>query len=432
MSHKTIDINPSLFKIGLSKTKKNKDKKIQQISKPLISPNILKNKLLKRIKEHKIRETSNLENNKPKISDNYSDKITTSPQLVDLYSYTDEFNDSISYLENLSKQKKINDEKDKYNKYKEKKLMELEKKTLKNYNSINYSTPYVNIDLPEELKEPFIHSEKLNTNGDPIHLTYNKDNVPYGILKGGTKPTYRDWTKTQKNLIVTNPQNSLVLQNNIRSNTISEREQRLNALKNKITQKQMTESQENNNLENKIISGNDIYNKENSLLNTNAYDNITNNFNKESDDRESIDIIMTQNLIQPPVNNKFNDEINKSNTQQNLQKNHTYIYKNRMIKKTIRRKYTLGKSNIKRKVSILLKDRNTRKNVLGAIKDLKNKSINDIKTYLRDHNLIKIGSSAPNDVIRKMYEQSMLAGEITNNSTDILLHNLMKDHSKEL
>jgi hypothetical protein len=57
---KTIDINPALFKIGGSSgTKKNHNKNKTPIVKPLISPNILKNKLLKRIKEHKLKETNN-------------------------------------------------------------------------------------------------------------------------------------------------------------------------------------------------------------------------------------------------------------------------------------------------------------------------------------------------------------------------------------
>ena len=62
MSNKTISINPNLFNVGKTKTKKNREKAII----PLISPNVLKNKLLKRIKEHKQRETENLDNNKKK------------------------------------------------------------------------------------------------------------------------------------------------------------------------------------------------------------------------------------------------------------------------------------------------------------------------------------------------------------------------------
>jgi repressor of nif and glnA expression len=111
--------------------------------------------------------------------------------------------------------------------------------------------------------------------------------------------------------------------------------------------------------------------------------------------------------------------------------NERIIETKRITTKTTKRKYTLGKSKLRKTVAVLIKDRGTRKRVLAAQKDLKRKSINDIKTYLRDHNLIKIGSNAPNEVIRKLYESAMLAGEIMNSNADTLLHNFSKN-DKEL
>jgi hypothetical protein len=99
----------------------------------------------------------------------------------------------------------------------------------------------------------------------------------------------------------------------------------------------------------------------------------------------------------------------------------------KLIKKTIRRKYTLGKSNIYRKVSILIKNNETRKKIIVAQKELKKKSIHEIKKFLKDRFLLKSGSSAPNEVLRKLYESVMLTGHVTNNNKDTMLHNFMND-----
>ena len=98
-SFKKIVINPDLFNVG-GKTKKNREKKEKPVIAPIISPNLIKNKLLKRIKEHKSKEIKDLEVDNKSKSQEFS-----TPKLVDINSYSNEFNDSIEYLNSLSKEK---------------------------------------------------------------------------------------------------------------------------------------------------------------------------------------------------------------------------------------------------------------------------------------------------------------------------------------
>jgi len=407
--NKTISINPSLFGIGGSSKTKKREKKPRPTNTPLISPNVLKNKLLKRIKEHKVQENEHQENNKTKLTNSKGESISK-PNLVDIGSYTDEFNDSINYLQTLSKQKKIDETKANTEKIKQRRKDELERATIKNYHSLvggSTNSPVVNLDLPEELKEPLLNmsgaSEFIKQTEVPLILTsYKKDDVPYGVLKGGIKPTYRNWNMTQRNLTVANPSSCITIDGNINKQT-TERETRLNRLKNNIKDKNM--------------SAQKIYTATQPSMITNEED-----------------VMMTKNFIQNPKIDIITEPQTQLQTQ--LQNNIQPITINnnpqgvpikRTIKKTIRRKYTLGKSKIKKSVGVLLKDRCTRKIIISAQRELKKKPINDIKSYLRHHNLIKIGSNAPNDVIRKLYESAMLAGEITNSNSDTLLHNLLKE-----
>jgi hypothetical protein len=433
---KKIEINPSLFNLG-GKTKKNREKKEKPFVAPIISPNIIKNKLLKRIKEHKSKEIKDLEvSNK-----NYKTEVQnfSSPKLVDINSYSNEFNDSIEYLNSLSREKQ-----------KEKRKQEIDRKTIKHRNiysdtnggsqqGINTNTtlqsqsPYVNIELPEELKSPLVsvNSEQIN-----IRQTHNND-VPYGILKGGKKPTYRTWTQ-RNNQVVSNPRLALTVSNDTvihHTNQKNEREEKLSKLKEKLKQHENrkptfapvlsepiinsttqpfteskshdeSKSQENNT----IISSNKDNEKQNISFNTEKFS--------------------TQFSEENPEINTSNLNITKPTIIQNTGETQNQPVKfKRIHTKTIRKIYTLGKSKNQKSVAILLKDRQTRKKVLAAQKDLKKEPINDVKKYLRTHNLIKIGSNAPNDVVRKIYESSMLAGEITNNNKDMLLHNFMKDDS---
>jgi hypothetical protein len=397
MSNKTISINPSLFSIGGLKTKKNREKKVKSTVVPLISPNVLKKKLLNRIREHKNKEIKNLDNKTTNNPDKTQAKNDNN-QEKELFS--DEFHDSINYLQTLTKQKKINEEKEKYELQKQKRKQELERKTVRNYSSIGGSAqpqPVVNIDLPEELSEPIlkVNTEQFTPN---IQLKpYSIDNIPYGILKGGQKITYRNWSKNQSNVI---PNNNLTIQGGQPDRQKSERENRLGLLREKLKNKQIEQAikvEEQTKITNSPIVP--------SLIETSSSNTLS---------------INNSHVL--PVNTV---NISGGNPHEKI------IGTKKIIKKTIKKKYTLGKSKIKKMVGVLIKDRGTRKQVLTAQKDLKRKTINEVKSYLRDHNLLKAGSNAPNDVVRKLYESAMLAGDITNSNTEILLHNFSKD-DKEL
>lgn len=101
--------------------------------------------------------------------------------------------------------------------------------------------------------------------------------------------------------------------------------------------------------------------------------------------------------------------------------------KKKTIKRTIKHKYTVGKSKIKRRVSVLVKNLKTRKRIQEAKKELKKTDLLEIKRYLKEHGILKSGSSAPNDVLRAMYESAMLAGDVTNINANTRLHNYLED-----
>ena len=400
---KTIEINPALFNISGSKAKKTQRKKDKPVNIPLISPNVLKNKLLKRIKDHKKRDTENLDNKKSPESP--KNNTSNSSNSTNIEKYTNEFNDSIEYLQTLSNQKKVNNEKVAFEKKKE----EIQRKTIKHHSSAPSYMPMVNLDLPDDLKEPLVNivTEKFKP---------TNQEVPYGILKGGNKPTYRQWNKTQRNMDLASPNSSITINDNSINKSKTERENRLQLLKQKIHQKQQSVQQP---LQPSVQPSvqQPIPNVPERQIIQIQTPIITENRNTPNIE----DLMITQNLIQKPQQMAIN-EIQQ--TAGNLEENKPI---KKITKKTIHRKYTLGKSKHKHSVAVLIKDRHTRKKVLTAQKELKKKPINDIKTYLRDHNLIKIGSNAPSDVLRKIYESSMLSGEVTNNNKDMLLHNFIKD-----
>ena len=458
---KIIQINPELFRLSGSKTRKTRDKKELTLT-PIVKPNVIRNNLLKRIKEHK---TNEINANKHASSPNVNTSTSTGT-IPNKSTYSDEFYSAIDYLSDLTKKNKREVEKEKYQN-------NLNNRTMKNYvsntptqsiqsiqpihsnqsinnqytpllSSMTSSSPHVELDLPFDLQEPTPMRSSFFTpsGGNVMDIKYKKDtDVPYGCLKGGNKPSYRSWIQTRKNydqvsstpdiavrpptppkrntfVNITTPMPSPIMSSPIMSSPImpssnsDSREHRLEQIKHKL--KKIQEQENGSKPEYKALSSNlamlEQFGPVGVATTKMTLDPLT-PFEDENNKADKIIITDIAALKEAAKIPTANPELKK------------------YIKRTIRRKFTLGRSDKLRKVGILLKDKQTRKNVINAQKELKKTNITDVRKYLRQHGIIKVGSTAPNDILRKTFESAMLAGEITNMNKDVLLHNFLNEET---
>lgn len=349
---KVIKINTDLFK---PKTKSQKRVPTDKSNKSDNLSNNIKKKLINRIRNHKNKESSlKNKNNNNEHSENVE--------------HSDEFEESIKYLEKLTKEKQQHNDNNNLNHVSKNKN---KNKTMKHQQHMLYtpSNYDIQLQLPNELlKEPIITNNSNNNNNVVMQ------DVPYGVLKGGNKPTYREWNKTQKKNYTPHdakPINKIEIPI-INNDAIIPRQQKLEEIKKK----------HNESMETMI---------ENKKLLLNRREKISKQNNKS-------------NLLDDKYKNKPIDYLQKK-------------------KKTIKNKYNVGKNNTSKKISVLLKDINTRKEIISSIKNIKNVNVHEMKEYLLKHNLLKSTSYAPNDIIRKMYESAILTGDLVNKST----HNLQEN-----
>lgn len=416
---KKIIINSSFFSPTKSKTLKAKSPKL---AASIINPNILKKTLINKIKQHKHKEELQ--------KSSLLSQSNTKRDNDDIGLFTDEFKESIHYLDALSKQKKSNSvshagrDRDTMTK----------NKTLKN--------PYlhVNLELPEELRAPLCPSElkftdnnvssgiKLKTQAIQQIQQIQQD-VPYGCLKNGNKPTYRNWqTTTQKNSSNYDMINNRIGSNEIetKQHKLTERERKLEMIREKLKFHQQMLKKEKE-------SESDLCNDYN---NSNSRSNSRSNSNNQmicdidlSTQTPQLNCSRLSDIVRPSLLLPKSTSTLGNDTSMSIKTPLSEFVEDMkkepkvMIKKTIKRKYTLGKSAIHKRVGILIKDNQTRKKIIIAQKEMKKKPVNEIKNYLKEHGLIKDGTNASNDILRKIYESSLLSGDIYNNNTEILLHN---------
>jgi hypothetical protein len=94
--------------------------------------------------------------------------------------------------------------------------------------------------------------------------------------------------------------------------------------------------------------------------------------------------------------------------------------------KSVRKFTSFGKSTHRKTVRVLIKNINTQVKIEKEIKTLQTHSMETIRDYLLKRGLYKIGSSAPDDVLRKIYEESYTTGDVENKNSELLLHNYLQ------
>ena len=121
-------------------------------------------------------------------------------------------------------------------------------------------------------------------------------------------------------------------------------------------------------------------------------------------------------------------EKNKENMQitNELKKAKVYLKKPPKQKRIIKRTFHIGKSKYHPKIGVLVSNKTIRQQITEKVNRLKQTSMEDVRKLLVRKGLIRVGSSCPPDVLRKMYESvSTLCGDLDNHNPENLLYNYM-------
>lgn len=242
--------------------------------------------------------------------------------------------------------------------------------TLKQYSSVPSSLLYNNSTFDSILSNAspsIVHS----INSEKLETSSIKVPEPpkYGCLKNGSLPTYRSWlNKSQRNFAPQNiPRPQTFIQNTIQQS---------------------------------------IPTAETSL-------------------DQNAPIITNENLLRSSAIAQTMAKL------QTIQNNEKMMNKKQRQKRTIRRTYKIGKSKVLPKISVLVSNRTIRNNISTKSQLLKQVPIQDVKKFLTKRGFIKVGSTAPNDVLRKMYETaSLICGDVQNHNPENLLYNFVNDDDK--
>jgi hypothetical protein len=124
--------------------------------------------------------------------------------------------------------------------------------------------------------------------------------------------------------------------------------------------------------------------------------------------------------MNPPIEIKSEPlPITVSNPESNPDPKHETIIQKTPIK--------IGKSKKNKTVQIWIACNKTRKQRGDENENLRKTNLTTVKNYLKNHRLIKVGSTAPTNLLRQIYENAKSYGDVTNENKENLLYNFEKD-----
>lgn len=381
---KIISINPELFNLNNTRKKRGESKNKIKIRENKLNNKSTKGKLLRYIREQQEKNYKQLFDEKIKNSEKLTEPIKIS---LDETSNKD-FEDSLDYLN--SKLKNIEEQKNHNQTIKQhiKSDSEFFKPFLDNKPPFSSVTNNVsNSILPNSniILKPFVNGQK------PL----------FGCLKNGNLPTYRNYmNQTRKN--------NYFQQNSTPMNMIQPYNHNII-----------------NQIENNISKNTTISN------NTKLHNHITHN-GGNIQSQNSGGINQSQNLGGSFENSERLKNISElKQLDQLMNKNKSVVPKNLKYlkqKKTVKRTHYIGKSKKFPKIGVLVSNKTIRKDITTKTHLLKQETIQNIKRFLIKKGFIKVGSTAPNDVLRKMYESIILVGgEINNHNPENMMYNYLHD-----
>lgn len=370
---KTILINPNFLKIGMSKTSKsNKRKSRKENLRSSIKPNDIKKKLMSKIKNHQHQTIQKDEGeNKEK--------------------FTKDFNNQLDYLEKIISSKKKKKHRKRTKKVKptnndsivtpipietnKREILQINTTPAENHTVMSSSPSLLNPNSPT-LSSPCVPLSP------PIHLS-TPTSLSSPIPLSPPTPLPPPTPLSPRISIPTNPQISSV------QHTTFERP-KYGCLKGGTLP---TYSQYRKTLKKKSVVKEKI-----------QFTPLSPISNDTLQRKQKLELLKQKLVVSEPIPIK------------------KFIKKKKTIKI-----YKLGKNKQKNSIGVLIKSGKTRKLVKDEQNVLRTRCMSEVKQYLRKHNLIKAGTAAPDDILRKLYEDSFLAGNIYNKNPENLIHNFFKD-----